>query len=404
MPSLQSFELISEACGICCSRPSSQGVLQSVALPRLQKLHLRLDVDSVYAYLLHCTFPASAIVTLNVEVKHDHALPDKPNVIRSVITQSCDMLGNEPITGLAIHFQSIHATPDSPRPSRMYVKTYNDEPSSIDAMESPPNFTIYFSHRQNNHGELLQKLLLHLRLSEVKYLRIDTSPSCRVVPGDLAKFLASLISYSSTGLDTLSMSGLCIDILPSLLSLPLHHWPLTPGGREMGLFGCLKTLVLSDIGHSMRWRESNPQIADLCEAIRSQTKIYRSSCGPFSRLVLQSCREERDSLLGLVDAIAELFYQEGRFTQDLALIPYKRVPRFSHLTRPVIDYPNSDLDFGQWNSLQPVALPTEGDWVEHVRMSGRVAFDFRGNEGVTIEERIYSHFRLIRHVHFVIGL
>ncbi|CAL1716192.1 unnamed protein product [Somion occarium] len=398
MPSLQTFELINEHCDGLCESPRTNVALRSVELPLLQRLHLHLDVFSVDAFLLHCTFPSSTIVHLNAEVRHVHPLPYSSKVLRSIIVNSLMSSIAPPITALAIDFESLYVDPDPPRPCRMSFRTYNIDASTIDIVLPSPTFTIRFCHQQGSHlPELLEELLCDLPLSEVVYIRICTSSSCRVFPSShkLAKFLATLISRcSASGLHTLSVSRRGIDLLCSLLSLPLHDWlQLTSNwrcsGRETGLFGCVKTLVVTAMKRSQR-RQRHSQLSDICDAILEHAKYYRSTCGPFSKLILQQCFQVRSVLLSMVDAVAQLLCQEGRFTENLPLVPFNRLypPPNS-----VADYPDSDLDLGDWGdglSSSPDVRPIEGDWVDHLRSYGRVTFDFRGDTGITIEQNVAS--------------
>ncbi|CAL1716195.1 unnamed protein product [Somion occarium] len=384
MPSLQTFELIREQCDGSC-KSQSYGVLRSVELLRLQKLHLRLDVNSVDAFMLHCTVSPSAVIRLNTVLSHPHPLPNNPDLIRSIIANSLTLDTAIPLTGLAIRLKSTDSDFRPPCSYQVVIRTYNVEPSSIDIMLPPPNFSLFFSLRDVTMlPEVLQQILLDLPLSEVLYLSMERSPSFRLLlpfSRELAKFLARLIARCSpSGLEILNISGLCITILDSLLSLPLHDWlQLTTGwccaDRVKGLFGCLKMLVLGETRRveMYPYLESKEQAESLCEAIRGQYYY-----------------DQRDVLLNVVDAVAELCYQEGRFTENLQFVPYTPLSPWSFyydVFPNATNHPNCDSDFCGSNNLVD---PTEGDWVDHACSGARVTFDFRGDTGITIENPAFS--------------
>ncbi|CAL1716182.1 unnamed protein product [Somion occarium] len=427
MPGLQLLEVVSEYCSRLCETGGSYGSLQSVDLPCLQTLQMCLDAASIDAFLSHCTFPLSTTIAFKTDVRHNHGWEpfammdgthkDKFDALRSIIRKSVDIPGQTiPSTGLSIHFDSLQTEPDPLWPespgveqNRMTLRTYALDPSSgqqqVHGALPPPHFSIRFSYRQGwKTPVILQNLLLGLPLSNVVDINVGSSQGCRIYPiaREMASFIAELVGRCSpSGLDILRMSGPSIDILHFLMSQPTHDaldWRLKPGPTlgNRGLFGCLRSLMLSDMpkgGQSWNGFEGI-HIENLCDSIRTVAQRYKWSCGPFFELILQRCMERRECVLELVDAFSELVCQEGRFTRNLPLIHYDHAIQFlpsPPLTPypatpplPPDDYADSDLD--RWNLVNP-DMPTAGDWVDHLR-SGRVAFDFRGDSGVTIEQNV----------------
>ena len=127
-------------------------------------------------------------------------------------------------------------------------------------------------------------------------------------------------------------------------------------------------------------------------------------CPRFSKLILQNCYIERAKLYELVDCVADIVHQRGRFTSDppapyTYLIPHSR-PR-AH--KPVSGdhdtsmLPDADLDGGynrpagapsnHSGSIDPEPKETpilRERWDEYVGCR-RVTFDFRGSSGIQVD-------------------
>ncbi|CAL1716205.1 unnamed protein product [Somion occarium] len=432
MQALELLEVVCEYCNGACESIRAHGSFHSVDLPCLQTLRVRLDAASIDVILSHCTFPSTTTIAFKTDVRHAHGWgpfgtiqedvsdEDKCNVLRSIIRKSVDIPGQiTSFTGLSIHFDSLQPEPNphypnSPgvQPNEMTLTTYTFDPSlgqlQVDEILPPANFTIRFSFRRGGQAPtMLQKLLLDLPLSNVVYLNVGSSTICRVSPiaKEMASFLAELIGRCSpSGLDILRMSGPSIDVLRFLMSQPtqdgLDERSFEPGPTlgDKGLFGCLRSLMLSDMRAGPDWNAyDGVQTHNLFDSIRTEAQRYKWSCGRFSSLILQRCEDQREWALDLVDAFSELFCQEGRFTQDLPQLPYIHMiqsppsPPLTPYPEPAPwlpdDYPDSDLDRYGWSPMTPFVPPATGDWVDHL-LYGRVTFDYRGNGGVTTEQNV----------------
>lgn len=415
---------------------SLQG-MPTAHLPCLKRLKMSSAAVNIDAFLSHCTFPPTAITRFEIPIKQNSTHTwtgvtpqgeENSYLLRSVISKSVDVIqGYMPITGLKIYIQTVAMEyPIDMNPTikcRITISTYHFNPASIsryvDSSMPDPRFAVEFSYTGPFEvPDLLRDLLLSLPLSQTVFLHASCAPDSSInnSSSDMGRFFTSLITRCSpTGLEALQITGLGVELLPSILSSWSSTTPYdgdvlangsetcpNPYGDNLlarGLFGSIRTLVLSELRKSMKRRKiSYSDFINLCDAIRSQAKYYKHQCGPFTKLVLQRCSIERDWLFDLVDAFAELFHQQGRFTENLPSEPYDLhwfvpgswSPPPSPSPTPTDDLPDKDLDWNGWahQDGQTPVFRTEGDWADHARY-GRITFDFRGQPYIELE-RIFK--------------
>ncbi|KAK7691085.1 hypothetical protein QCA50_006188 [Cerrena zonata] len=420
--------------------------LPVVHLPRLQELKICSAAMNIDVFLSHCTFPSTTITRFEIPVKQNGTfhywggapptwLQGEENwfLLQSVISKSIDIIqGYRPMTGLLVNIQSVADQADTAPNAKCQVtiSSYHFDPASItryiESSIPEPRFSVEFSYTGPLYAsDLLRKLLLNLPLSKTIYLYVSCLPESKINNSapDIGKFFSDLIKRCCpTGLEALHITGLSIDILPSMIkswSWELYEDDIAGQESEIcldphsnnpaarGLFGFVRTLILSGVRRSMhRRRISYSDFTKLCDVIRSQAKYYKGQCGPFTKLILQRCFIEREWLLDLADAVAELFNQQGRFTEDLPYEAYEYrrwsipitpsvaspIPSPTLPTFPIIEpLPDKDLDWPLWDPQgePPRPFQTGGDWVDHVRY-GRVTFDFRGEPYIAVEQNLIS--------------
>ena len=417
---------------------SLQG-LPTAHLPCLQKLKLCSSASNIDAFLTYCTFPPTAVSTFEVPTRQGGTYQywggtpqGETNwiTLHSLIMKSVDVIqGYKPLTGLSIELKSASADPPNEAAptfkSHIIISTYHFDPDSVpvyNSMHLPdPRFRVEVVYTGLlDAPDLLHHLLLGLPHGQTRFIHVSSSPDATLnidLP-KTGKFFANLISRCCpTGLEALQVTGQCVDILPSIITswnsvsldedglmdhaidVPTPRFdPHSPNPALRGLFGCIRTLVLTDLRRSIkRRRVSHSAFTMLCDTIRSQRKYYRDQCGPFTKLVLQRCTIERDWLFDLVDSIAELSYQQGRFIEHLPPEPFDpwivippspiRTPSPEPFLGNHLALPDMDLDVTMWpphTDLPLLPAIRTGDWADHVRY-GRVTFDFRGQQHIEVE-------------------
>ena len=188
---------------------------------------------------------------------------------------------------------------------------------------------------------------------------------------------------------------------------PLHdahadsHMPLTPC-QSTPLFYLLHTLAISNVRDVIMIRRNGSRVLDLgdvFDALRVQATRCRGSCGRFSTLILDQCQFRKGLLYELVDSIADIVGQRGRFTDDPSVMDFTVYPPTMPLLEPPANVteseplPDTDLDFPSWfhgilaNTNQQEPQMTY--WDARVPYD-RVTLDFRGCSGIKIDESEYN--------------
>ncbi|KAK7691070.1 hypothetical protein QCA50_006173 [Cerrena zonata] len=400
LPRLEELEL---SHGPTLDGSSSPHGMPAVHFPCLQQLTIRSTAANIDTFLSHCTFPSTTITQLEIPTERNgrHWSEESSSLLRSVISKSVDVVqGYMPISGLSICIKPV-ATAETNmvrnNECQVMISTYHFDPASIpryiDTLIPRPRFSVKFVYTEPlNTRDLLHNLCSSLSLDRTTYLHISCTAQSKINDADpnsdLGNFVANLITRCSpTGLEALHIAGLNFSIMRSILaswcSLPFRD--VTINGTETpfdahsnsivarGLFGSIRTLILSEITSEM----SSPDFTDLCDSIQSQAQYYRGQCISFTKLVFQGCSVEHDWLFDLVDAVAELFYQQHRFTKTLPSKPYGISPVFGQSSAR--NLPN--------HNEPSRSLPTQGNWADYVE-SGRVTLDFRGRPHIEIERDV----------------
>ena len=166
-----------------------------------------------------------------------------------------------------------------------------------------------------------------------------------------------------------------------------HHRP-----TQTSLFYSLHHLILSDITDTDIIEEGpggditrSYDLGDVLDALQDQAIRCRGACGRFSTLVLDQCRFREGVLFELVDSVAEIVSQRGRFTNVPPTIYYP--PPSSTPTIEPETLPDADLDFSDSEDFFTVNRPEPQIiyWDTQVPFC-RVTLDFRGCSGMKIGE------------------
>ena len=119
-----------------------------------------------------------------------------------------------------------------------------------------------------------------------------------------------------------------------------------------------------------------PDYGSVFDTIHSQVKENRETgtCSRFSKLVLQYCDIQKDNLYELIDSVADLVHQRGRFTTD----PY---PSPAILRDTLSQKLKAKLD--------PFANPCQHamTWEESIPYK-RVTLNFCGPSGIQVERAV----------------
>ena len=173
--------------------------------------------------------------------------------------------------------------------------------------------------------------------------------------------------------------------------MPLTHCQPTP------LFYLLHTLVLSNVRDVIMIRRNGSRVLDLgdvFDALRVQATRCRGSCGRFSTLILDQCQFRKGLLYELVDSIADIVGQRGRFTDNPPTVdPIAEPPPTPPLepSASVAEFeplPDADLDSTWLPEDLPNANQLEPEityWDAHVHCC-QVTLDFRGCSGIKIQD------------------
>ncbi|KAK7691083.1 hypothetical protein QCA50_006186 [Cerrena zonata] len=280
---------------------------------------------------------------------------------------------------------------------QVIISTYHfaSIPQYIDTLIPGPRYSVKFSYTEPlDTRDFLHNLCSSLYLDRTIYLRISYIARSKTDDADLnldlGNFVVNLITRCSpTGLEAVHIAGPRLSILHSILaswrSLPLCEGGVMVNRAETrfdvhsnsivarGLFGFVRMLILSEVISGT----SSSELADLCDTIRSQAQYYRGQCVSFTKLVFQGCSIKHDWLFDLVDVVAELFYQQGRFTKTLRSEPYVVSPVFGQSsTRSLPNHNEPSL-----------SLPTQGNRADCVEL-GRVTLDFHGKPQIEIERDV----------------
>lgn len=284
-----------------------------------------------------------------------------------------------PLTGLSVHLIALTVSWYKENANHIYnfefnLPAYYFEPSLDPVTDSLPlpHFSLQFCYsRETDALDLIQNFLLNIPLSHVTYMSIGWIPlvgqrteiMTERVLGDYLSFL-----FKMSPLQTMCLAGDCVSALSHLINCLATKETYA----KYGLFGSLRSLIVGRVDDSLWGRDAfQEEMRALCDTISKQSHLFRGMCIPFSTLVLQSWRVPYEWSLELVDSVAGILHQQGRFTHDLPMIRTHN-PQTSDAPYPppVAENPDADLD-GPLTISPESRRQKEGDWTYHVA-HGRV--------------------------------
>ena len=421
---------------VTCDNDSSP-----ISLPFLEKLCIDSPATCINRFLTRCTFPRTTTVTLRAYGRERDSNFDK-DTLDSII---CHITNTpEPINGLTVAFDGL--IPTGGTPSRLHgsvaFETYHFDPvtttSFVDHLQLPPRVHFDFDCSYcDGLDHIIRVVSSDLDLSHISYLKLGLHPPDVQLAGpiaeemdsvmdELASAMAGLISRCHTpgvspGLQALRLDGAMLTMLPHILESMDHisgrtayvantsmtsHRSILPS-----LFISLHTLILADLDFSVVMPQGlfegpYPTLTNVCDAIERQANRCRGACGNFSKLVIYKCRAPTNELYELVDSIADIVGQRGRFTIDPPLAPFLSIPNepfgvpiLAGILPPLVPnnglevLPDKDLDGLQYlpplDTLAPVDTDLMASWDAYTSRCS-VTFDFRGCLGIKIVPGVQS--------------
>lgn len=413
-PRMRVLEFVDNCCpGETSASDTVHDLLPLVNLPSLERLKFRSAVCCINLFLTQCTFPSSTITNLTISgncnsISADGLSERPPAILQFVMTRIAQ--NSAEMSGFELSFGSLRKIlNDSIRTEEVTLEIYHSNPSStspmIDKSQLVRRHRLCFNLARMRFDRTLHTLLLSLPLSNVTYLKLGAftaDPANDTVAKKLGAVISDLIrKCSPSGLRVLELSGPALFLLPFLLHSmnPSIDSGVTrnEGDLESSLFRSLHTLVISRTRGSFRSGRHGIRslgLGGVFDALGSQATWWKGTCRPFSKLILEECLLSEDLLHELVDSVADIVNQRGRFTTDPPMLPYYSPPH-SHIPTILIIksfnlLPDEDLDgpsAGHTIPLPPSRIPYSPPdirWDAYVRW-GRVAFDFRGCSGVQVD-------------------
>ncbi|KAK7691090.1 hypothetical protein QCA50_006193 [Cerrena zonata] len=414
----------------------------SVELPCLEKLKIHSAPTCVDTFLANCVFPSSVAIDLLTTCMHDsscnhgeaRAGHGEADVIRSIFSKLVDGIGKEPpMSGFGLHFNQVGGRQGT---LNVTIVTYHFDPLSIPSFTTDylpsPRIHFHFDWKYPSNSKLsasMESLFQGLALDNTIHFRLSSPPLVYIgtsVAQELGIIFSRLISRCSpSGLQALEFYGSSVAVFPHILtSWTRTHFSLSGTAHPTmcvhnnnpSLFCFIHSLIIgTQEGRLMRWRgQARSLDADMgyvLDAIESQAGLYIGSCGKFSALVLQRCGLDLKATVELVEAIASVVRQQGRFTRNPPVVPHEIQ---HHLPYNLLNWwppcppskdeqlPDDDLDrpplaaqlHGNGNNLHNNIAPVvpqlalrEPIWVDHAR-DGRIIFDFRGSSGIQVEQHV----------------
>ena len=426
-PRIRVFKLLDEYCGERDPQPDEgAGELPEVTLSYLQEVKIHSDAACINLFLTRCTLPLSATVEfITSDCSTNTHLPSPYTydtqtllALRSIVASISKK--SDAMSGLEITFRNLQDftdqnLPPSPRRSDACAVTlvtcYSDSASGPDFVQRD-RFQFNCPVRRG-WANILSELVFLLPTSNISYLKLAALAPFSAVPACSEIFgywIAGLIGRCSPrGLHTLHLAGPALFLTPFFLKYmePLHdahadsHMPLTHC-QPTPLFYLLHTLAISNVRDVIMIRRNGSRVLDLgdvFDALRVQATRCRGTCGRFSTLILDQCQFRKGLLYELVDSIADIVGQRGRFTDNPSVMDFTVYPPTMPLLEPPANVteseplPDTDLDFPSWfhgilaNTNQQEPQMTY--WDARVPYD-RVTLDFRGCSGIKIDESEYN--------------
>ena len=421
-PRIRVFKLLDANCGERTPQPVEEvSKLPQVTLTHLREVEIKSNAACIDLFLTQCIISPSATVEFttsdcsagtplpSTHTYDTQILPTLQSIVSFIAKRSDEM------DGLEVTFHDLHYFANQDLPPRRsetctvaFVTCYSDR-----SLASGPDFVRRDRFRfrcpvRVGWARILSELVFPLPLSGVRYFKLASLRLFPAVPlGSeiFGSWIAELISRCSPrGLHTLHLSGPALYLTPYFLKSmePLHdaytntHAPLIHR-KPTPLFYSLHTLVISNVSEAVITQRHDTKFLDFGEvldAFRVQATRCRGSCGRFSTLILDRCTIEAEVLYELVDSIADIVGQRGRFTDNPPTVdPIAEPPPTPPLepSASVAEFeplPDADLD-STWlpedlpNANQPE--PEVTYWDAHVHCC-QVTLDFRGCSGIKIQD------------------
>ena len=422
-PRLRVLEIRDRCCPetLLNSHPASRTTYPPVVLFNLKKLIAYLDPGCVNFFLAQCELPP--LTTTDIHAGTEGRFIEKCPLAnpRPIVSQLAQRYSK--MTGLELTLQTINSTyiPGAPLSTYpgcevTFVICHSDYESSRptstaldDVSYNRRDILQFLCPFDGDWVKTLQDTIRLLPLTNVEYLKLTLlswHPDWWDMADPYAMIMADVIKLCHPlGIRTLNLDELALFVMPNVLASLYPEAGIaatTEKGHDspnVSLFNSLRTLVIS------RTDDEDDQgsgeidhFGNVIDAFCAQAMKLRETgiCTQFSTLILHDCLAATDTLLELVDSIADLVQQRGRFTINPPAAPYLNPmapnpsmwhPNFSptQYAREVL--PDADLDIQTPYGANTPIYPGDPPMVcwYHYASYRRVIFDFRGSSGIHVD-------------------